>query len=339
MISMSFKKNTEVPSLVRSLTAIALVGATATICNLVQAQTTAPWPSKPISLVVTYPPGGGADAMARLIAPKLGEALGQNVIVENKPGAGGQIGAAAVAKAAPDGHTLMLDASSFAVNPALYPKLPYDTEKAFRPIGVIALFPNVVLVNAQFPAKNVAELITTARSKKDAVSFASSGNGSAQHLAGALFESAAKVDMVHVPYKGGGPALNDVIGGQVPLFFGNLASTLPHIQSGKLRALAVTSAKRSTILPDVPSLAEAGVAGAEVYEWNVVLAPAGTPEAVIGKVSAALQKALDAPDVKARIAQLGGDIQKGGPDAAQSFLKEQMALWARVVKARGITLE
>ncbi len=331
-------KKEQKPIVLWSLSAIILV-VIAAITTPLLAQTAAPWPSKPISLVVTYPPGGGADAMARLIAPKLGEALGQTVIVENKPGAGGQIGAAAVAKAAPDGHTLMLDASSFAVNPSLYPRLPYDTEKAFRAIGVIALFPNVVLVNAQFPAKNVAELTAAARAKKDGVSFASSGNGSAQHLAGALFESAAKVEMVHVPYKGGGPALNDVIGGQVPLFFGNLASTLQHIQSGKLRALAVTSGKRTPILPDVPTLAEAGVPGAEVYEWNVVLAPAGTPEAVVGRLSAALQKALEAPEVKARIAQLGGEIQKGGPDAAQAFVQQQIALWARVTKARGITIE
>lgn len=303
------------------------------------AQTPAPWPSKPISLVVTYPPGGGADAMARLIAPKLGEALGQNVIVENKPGASGQIGAAAVAKATPDGHTLMLDASSFAVNPALYPKLPYDTDKAFRPVGIIALFPNVVLVNAQFPAKSATELVNAAKVRKDAVAYASSGNGSAQHLAGAMFESAARVEMAHIPYKGGGPALNDVIGGQVPVFFGNLASTVGHIQGGKLRALAVTSAKRSAILPDVPTLAEAGVPGAEVYEWNVVLAPAGTPDAVVAKLSAALQSALEAPDVKARIAQLGGDIQKGGPESAQTFVRSQMGLWARVVKERGIALE
>ncbi|CAM3374476.1 tripartite tricarboxylate transporter substrate binding protein [Polaromonas hydrogenivorans] len=306
---------------------------------LASAQAALPWPSKPITLVVTYPPGGGADAMARLIAPRLGEALGQNVIVENKPGAGGQIGAASVAKAVPDGHTLMLDASSFAVNPSLYRKLPYDADKAFRTIGVIALFPNVVLVNAQFPAKNVGELMAAARAKPGAVSFASSGNGSAQHLAGALFASAAKVDMVHIPYKGGGPALNDVIGGQVPLFFGNLASTLPHIQGGKLRALAVTSARRSPILPDVPTLAEAGISGAEVYEWNAVFAPAGTPEAVVSKLSAALKKALDAPDVKARIAQLGGEIQQGGPDTAQRFVREQTALWAHVVKASGISLD
>jgi tripartite-type tricarboxylate transporter receptor subunit TctC len=171
------------------------------------------------------------------------------------------------------------------------------------------------------------------------VAFASSGNGSAQHLAGALFESAAKVEMAHIPYKGGGPALNDVIGGQVPVFFGNLASTLQHIQSGKLRALAVTSAQRSAILPDVPTLAQAGVAGAEVYEWNVVLAPAGTPDAVVAKLSAALQKTLSAPEVMARIAQLGGDLQKGTPESAQQFISQQMRLWARVVKERGISME
>jgi tripartite-type tricarboxylate transporter receptor subunit TctC len=299
----------------------------------------AAWPTKPITLIVTYPPGGGADAMARLIAPKLGETLGQNVIVDNRPGAGGQIGASFVAKAAPDGHTLMLDASSFAVNPALYPKLPYDSSKAFRAIGVIAQFPNVVLVNAQFPAKSVAELIALAGARKDAVSFASSGNGSAQHLAGALFESETRVDMVHVPYKGGGPALNDVIGGQVPLFFGNVASTLQHVQSGKLRALAVTSAKRSSMLPGVPTLAEAGVKGAKIYEWNALFAPAGTPEPVVQKLSAALRKAIDAPEVKARIAQLGGEPQRMTPDAAQDFIRAQMSQWERVIKEQHITAE
>ena len=170
------------------------------------------WPTKPISLIVTYPPGGGADAMARLVAPKMAEVLGQNVVVENRPGASGQIGASAVAKAAADGYTLMLDASSFAVNPALFPKLPYDSSKAFKPIGVMALVPNVVLVNAQVPAKNIAELIALAKSRKDAIAYASSGNGSAQHLAGALFESAANVDMVHIPFRGGAPAIQSVFG-------------------------------------------------------------------------------------------------------------------------------
>jgi tripartite-type tricarboxylate transporter receptor subunit TctC len=299
----------------------------------------AAYPSKPITLVVTYPPGGGADAMARLIAPRMADALGQSIVVENRPGASGQIGAAAVAKAPPDGYTLMLDASSFSVNPSLYPKLPYDSSKAFLPIGVIALFPNVVLVNANFPAKNMAELTAAARKSKDAVSYASSGNGSAQHLAGALFESAAKVDMVHVPYKGGGPALNDVIGGQVPLFFGNLASTLQHIQSGKLRALAVTSEKRSSILPDVPTLGEAGLKGTEIYEWNAVFAPANTPEPVMKKLATAFQQALDAPEVKARVAQLGGEIQKGSPEQAKKFIEQQTSLWGLVIKERKITVE
>ena len=297
------------------------------------------YPTKPITLVVTYPPGGGADAMARLLAPKMGEALGQTVVVENRGGASGQIGAAAVAKANPDGYTLMLDASSFSVNPSLYPKLPYDSLKAFQPIGVVALFPNVVLVNANFPAKNMSELTAAARKAKDAVSYASSGNGSAQHLAGALFESAAKVDMIHVPYKGGGPALNDVIGGQVPLFFGNLASTLQHVQSGKLKALAVTSSKRSPILPDVPTLSESGLKGAEIYEWNAVFAPANTPEPVIKKLAAAFQQALDAPEVKARVAQLGGELQKSSPEQARTFVEQQVNLWGKVVKERKITIE
>ncbi len=297
------------------------------------------FPSKPITLIVTYPAGGGADAMARLIAPKMGEALGQNIIVENKPGASGQIGASAVAKAAPDGYTLMLDASSFSVNPALYQKLPYDSEKAFRPIGVIALFPNVMLVNPNFPAKSVSDVVAIAKQKKDAVSFASSGNGSAQHLAGALFESTANVDMVHVPYKGGGPALIDVIGGQVPIFFGNLASTLQHIQSGKLRALAVTSNKRSPILPDAPTIAESGVGGYEVYEWNALFAPAGTPDAIVEKISTAFIKTLSAPEVKSRIAQLGGELRANAPEEAQKFIAQQTELWARVVKARNIKVE
>ncbi|HOB02867.1 MAG TPA: tripartite tricarboxylate transporter substrate binding protein [Casimicrobium huifangae] len=308
----------------------------AIVAGAAHAQT---WPTKPITLVVTYPAGGGADTMARLIAPKLGEALGQPVIIENKPGASGQIGASAVAKAAPDGYTLMLDASSFAVNPALFPRLPYDSDKAFRPVGVIALFPNVLLVNPSVPAASVKELVALAKAKKNGVSYASSGNGSAQHLAGAMFESAAGVDMLHVPYKGGAPALNDVIGGQVPVFFGNLASTLQHVQAGKLKPLAVTSARRSPILPAVPTMAEAGVAGYEVYEWNVLFAPAGTSEAIIGKLAAALQKTLDAADVKARIAQLGGEIQTARPDAAQQFVRQQTTLWARLVRERGISVD
>ncbi len=326
-------------SLTKNFRNLSLLVLGSLVGSLALAQAGGNYPSKPVTLVVTYPPGGGADAMARLLAPKMSEALGQNVVVDNKPGAGGQIGAAAVAKAAPDGYTLMLDASSFAVTPSLYPKLPYDPMKAFKPIGVVALFPNVVLVNANFSAQNVTDLISISKKAKDSVSYASSGNGSAQHLAGALFESATGVDMVHVPYKGGGPALNDVIGGQVPLFFGNLASTLQHVQSGKLRALAVTSAKRSQILPGVPTLSEVGVKGAEIYEWNAVFVPAGTPQAVVSKIASAFQHALDAPEVKQRIAQLGGEIQRSSPEQSQVFIEQQVTLWGRVIKERKITTE
>ena len=306
---------------------------------LVLAQTSGNYPNKTISLVVTYPPGGGADAMARLIAPKMSEVLGQSVVVENKPGAGGQIGAAAVAKAAPDGYTLMLDASSFAVNPSLYPKLAYDPMRDFKPVGMVALFPNVVLVNAQFPVQNTADLIALAKKEKNSVAYASSGNGSAQHLAGALFESITGVDMVHVPYKGAAPALNDVIGGQVPVFFGNLASTLQHVQSGKLRALALTSTKRSAALPGVPTLSEAGIKGAEIYEWNAVFVPSGTPQGVIGKIVMALQHALDAPEVKQRIAQLGGEMQRSTPEQTFTFIEQQVALWGRVIRERKISVD
>lgn len=307
--------------------------------NLVAAQSAGTYPNKPIVLVVTYPPGGGADAMARLVAPRMADVLKQSVVVENRPGASGQIGAASVARANPDGYTIMLDASSFAVNPSLFKKLPYDSLKAFKPIGVIALFPNVVLVNSGFPAQSVKDLISASKKHTNAVAYASSGNGSAQHLAGALFETAAKVELLHIPYKGGGPALADVMAGHVPLFFGNLASSLPHIQSGKLRALAVTSAKRSPILPNVPTLAEAGIRDAEIYEWNAIFVPAGTPDAIVSKLSEALQMALEHNDVKARIAQLGGDMRHNSPNQAQSFIQEQVNLWARVIKERNITTD
>jgi tripartite-type tricarboxylate transporter receptor subunit TctC len=289
---------------------------------------------KTITLVVSYPTGGGADAMARLIAPKLAEVLGQPVIVDNRPGASGTIAAGQVARAAPDGATLLLDASSFAVNPALFPKLPYDSEKAFVPIAVLAQFPNVLVCNPGFEAKSVADVIRLARAKPDAIAYASSGNGSAQHLAGALFEQLAKVKLVHVPYRGGGPALNDVMGGVVPLFFANVASSLGQIQSGRLRPLAVTSPLRCRALPEVPTMAQAGVAGHEVFEWNPILAPAGITPAVRDKLVAAVSRVMVDPEVLGRVRTLGGDVFAGNP---AQFLSAQQALWARVVRERGIT--
>lgn len=291
---------------------------------------------KPITLVVSYPAGGGADAMARLIAPKMAEALGQPVIVDNKPGASGTIAAMQVARATPDGATLLLDASSFAVNPALFQKLPYDSDKAFVPIAVLAQFPNVLVCTPGFEAKTVADVLKLARAKPGSLAYASSGNGSAQHLAGALFEQLAKVELTHVPYRGGGPALNDVIGGQVPLFFANVASSLGQIQTGRLRALAVTAATRCRALPEVPTMAQAGVPGYEVLEWNPILAPAGMAPAVRDKLAAAVARAMADAEVLGRIRALGGDVFTGDP---ARFLAAQQALWARVVKERGITRE
>jgi tripartite-type tricarboxylate transporter receptor subunit TctC len=291
---------------------------------------------KAITLVVSYPAGGGADAMARLIAPKLAEALGQPVVVDNRAGASGTIAAGLVARAAPDGTTLLLDASSFAVNPALFQKLPYDDEKAFVPIAVLAQFPNVLVCTPGFEARSVADVLKLARARPNSIAYASSGNGSAQHLAGALFEQLAKIDLTHVPYRGGGPAMNDVMGGQVPLFFANVASGLGQIQSGRLRPLAVTAATRCRALPDVPTMAEAGVPGHEVLEWNPILAPAGIAPAVRDKLAAAVARAMGDPEVLGRVRALGGDVFTGNP---AQFLKAQRALWARVVKDRGITRE
>lgn len=293
---------------------------------------------KPVSLVVSYPVGGGADLMARLIAPRLAESLGQPVIVENKPGAGGQVAGAHVAKAAADGATLLFDASNYAVAPSLYPRMSYEPGKVFTPIAVLALFPNVV-VHPPFAAAAVRDVVAAARTKPGALAFASSGNGSAQHLAGALFEDLAKVDLMHVPYRGGGPALSDVIGGQVPLFFANLASSLAHIQSGRLRALAVTSRKRSAALPDVPTMQEAGVAAYELYEWNPLLAPAGIDADTRRQLVAAVAHAMAAPEVQERIRALGGEPFTGGVDAAEAFLRDQQQLWSRVVRERNIKVE
>ena len=294
---------------------------------------------KPITLLVSYPAGGGADVMARLIAPRISDALGQPVIVENKPGASGTIAAAQVARAAPDGTTLLLDASSFAVNPALFDKLPYDTATAFAPLAVLALYPNVLVCTPSFEAKTLADVLRMARAQPGKLAYASSGNGSAQHLAGALFEAIAKVEMTHIPYRGGGPALNDVMGGQVPLFFANVASSLGHIQSGRLRPLAVTSRLRSRALPELPSMDEAGLKGYEVLEWNPVLAPAAVPAPVRAKLAGAIRKAMADPEVLARVRAFGGEAFGGGEAEAAAFLKGQQALWARVVRERRIMRE
>lgn len=293
---------------------------------------------KPIAIVVSYPVGGGADLMARLIAPKLAEVLGQPVVVENKPGASGTIAAGFVARAQPDGTTLLLDASSFAVNPSLIAKLPYDSVTSFTPLAVLALYPNVLVCHPGFEAKSVADVIRLSKAKPNSVAYASSGNGSAQHLAGALFESLAKIELNHVPYRGGGPALNDVMAGQVPLFFANVASSLPLIKAGKLRPLAVTAKLRTRALPDIPTMTEAGVNEHVVLEWNPVLAPSGISPEVKVKLRGALLKVMQDPEVLGRVRALGGDLFNFGPEGStDAFLKDQANVWSKLIRARGIT--
>jgi tripartite-type tricarboxylate transporter receptor subunit TctC len=307
-----------------------------TTVSMTQAQE---WPARPINLIVSYPPGGTADLMARTIATPLGKILGTSIVVENKPGASGQIAASYVAKANPDGYTLMLDASSYSVNPSLFPKLPYDPNKDFKTLGILAQYPNVLLVNPSFPAKSVKELVSMAKAKPNSIAYASSGNGSAQHLAGALFEIQAGVEMQHIPYKGGGPALNDVLGGQVPVFFGSVASTKQYVDTGKLNALAVTGKKRASSMPTVPTMAEAGVAGYEVYEWNGIFAPAATPAAIVLKVSEAITKVMQTPEVRDKVISLGGEIFQGNANEADKFIKAQMVEWARLVKSGKISVD
>lgn len=297
------------------------------------------YPTKPVKIIVTYPPGGGADIMARLIAQKLSVSLGQSFVVENKPGASGQIAAQAVAKSDPDGYTLMVDASSYAVNPTLYPKLPYDPLKTFAPISTLALFPNMLVVSPGFPVSSVKELVAMAKAKPGSISYASSGNGSAQHLSGELFKQQAGVDLQHVAYKGGGPAMNDVIAGHVPVFFANMASGLGHVKSGKLKALASTGAKRSPNMPNLPTMEEAGVPGYEVYEWNVLVAPAGTPPAIVNKLHAEVKKVLEMKDVRERLDGLGAEIVASNPAETEKFLKGQIDKWGKVIKAGNIKVD
>jgi len=311
----------------------------AVVCALPFLAYSQSYPVKPIRLIVTYPAGGGADAMARLVSPKLSEALGQPVLVENRGGASGTIAAEQVAKSPPDGYTLMLDATAYAVNPSLYPKLPYDPDKAFAPVTLLALFPNILVVHPAYPVTSVGQLIEKAKAEPGKIAFASSGNGSAQHLAAELFRQRAGLDMVHVPYKGGGPALIDVMGGQVPVYFGNMASALPHVRNGKLKALAVTGAKRSPAAPELPTVAESGMPGYQVYEWNAIFAPAGTPVAVINRLHSEISKVVKIPDVRDRILALGGEIVASSPAELGAWVREQSASWSRVVRAANIKAE
>ena len=296
------------------------------------------YPSKPIRMIVPYSPGGGADTTARLIAKRVSETLGQQVVVENRTGGGGAIGADFVAKAAPDGYTILFDASGIVINTALR-KLPFDLVKDLTPVTLVVTAPMVLVVPPNAPYKTVAEYIQHAKSSPNKVAIASSGAGSAQHFAAELFSAAAGFGMLHVPYKGGAPAMTDVMGGQVGAYFANVASASGHIKSGKLRALGVTSAKRVATLPEVPTLAEGGVTGYNVAEWNAVFVPARTPEPIVQRLASEISSALRQPEIRQSIEQFGLEPVGNTPEQFASFIRDDIAKWTSLIKTNKIELE
>ena len=309
----------------------------ALVASLACAQT---YPTKPIRLVVPFPPGGATDILARDVAQKLTEAWGQSVIVDNRPGAGGNIGSELVAKSAPDGYTLeMGTVGTHAINASLYAKMPYDHVKDFTPVILVAGVPNVLVVNPSVPANSVADLIAYAKANPGKLNFASSGNGTSIHLSGELFKVMAGVQITHIPYKGSAPALQDLLAGQVQMMFDNLPPSLPQIKAGKLRALAVTSATRAPALPEVPTLAESGLPGFEASSWFGILVPAGTPAPIVAKLNAEIAKWLATPEAKEKLAKQGANAAGGTPDDFAKHIAAETAKWAKVVKDSGAKID
>ncbi|WP_431509477.1 tripartite tricarboxylate transporter substrate binding protein [Variovorax sp. DAIF25] len=297
------------------------------------------YPTKPVKLVVPYPPGGPTDIVARIVAQKLSEQTGQQFIVDNRPGAGGNTGAEFVARSAPDGYTLVVATTAHAINPSLFKHLGYRVTKDLAPVSLLTSGPLVIVANPELPAKNVAELIALAKAKPGQLNFASSGNGQSTHLSAELFASMAGVKMTHVPYKGSAPALTDVMGGQAQLMFDTMLSAMPHVKGGKLKALAVTGAKRSPAAPELPTVAESGLPGYEAIAWNGLLAPAGTPPETIARLSAELRKALTLPEVREKFEAQGFAATWNTPEAFGGFLQAEVEKWAQVVKVSGATLD
>jgi tripartite-type tricarboxylate transporter receptor subunit TctC len=315
----------------RWLAASLVAAAFTALPGLVAAQG---YPARPMRLVVPFPPGGSTDILARALGQKLAEVWGQQVIVDNRPGAGGSIGAEAVAKAAPDGYTLLMaHIGTLAVNPALYPKLGYDAAKDFAPVSLVAIVPNVLVVHPSVPAKNVAELIDYARKNPGKLNYSSGGNGSAAHLAMEYFKLQTKTDIVHVPYKGTVPAVTDLIAGQVSLTMTGAPAVMPHAQSGKLRALGVSSTARLDAFAQVPTIAESGVPGFDATQWYGVVAPAGTPADIIAKLNAAIVAIMSSREMKDRLNTEGAIASVTSPEAFAAFIDAERKRWAAVVKA------
>jgi len=297
-----------------------------------------PYPNRPVRLVVPLSPGGFADTPARIITPHLSEALGQQVFVDNRPGAGATIGTDFVAKSKPDGYTLLFTGTPHVISPALYKNLPYDPLKDFESVLMVASGPYVLVVNPQLPVRSVQELIALAKAQPGKIDYASSGNGSAQHLVSALFASMAGIDLNHVPYKGSGPAMQDLLSGQVKVSFAGIPNVMPHVKAGKLRALAVSTPKRATDLPDVPTVAEAGVPGYDATLWLAVLAPAGTPSEIVQKLYTETAKVLRTPEVQQAIAPTGVEVSILGPHELPAFMRAEYEKWSKVARDTGATV-
>jgi tripartite-type tricarboxylate transporter receptor subunit TctC len=302
-------------------------------------QSSEPYPSKPVRLILPFPPGGGTDILGRLIGERLAANLGQPVVVDNRGGAGGNLGAEAAARAAPDGYTLLLAAPTIAISPSLYAKLAYDPLKDLAPISLVATVPNVMVTHPSVPARTLQEFIALAKAKPGELNFGSGGRGTSNHLGGELFNLVAGVKLVHVPYKGVNLAMNDVLAGNVQLVLIGIPAVAPHIRSGRLRALAVVAPQRASALPDVPTAAEAGLPGFEVTTWYGVLAPAGTPRAIIVRLNSELVRIMHMPELQPRLADMATEPRTGTPEEFGAYLREEIAKWAEVIRKAGIRPE
>ncbi len=323
--------------MIRSVQGVLLGSVLAVLAAGSQAQT---YPSRPIRLVVPFPAAGTTDILAREVGQRLSATFGQSVVIDNRPGAGGNIGSDLVAKSAPDGYTLLMGTvGTHAINPNLYAKMPYDHLKDFVPVVLVASVPNVLEVTPSLPVHSVADLIRLAKAKPGQINFASSGSGTSIHLSGELFKAMAGVDMTHVPYKGSAPALTDLIGGQVQVMFDNLPSSLPQIKAGKLRAIAVTSAQRAPALPDIPTIAESGLPGFEATSWFGILAPAGTSPAIVARINADVNQWLQSPEAKEKLLAQGAAAAGGSPEQFGAYIRAETEKWAKVVKASGARVD
>jgi len=322
--------------LLRALRLLSLAMAPALSPCPVSAQTPDAWPSKPLRFILPFPPGGGTDILGRIISERLSANLGQPVVTENRGGAGGNVGAEAAAKSAPDGYTIVLVAPSLTISPSLYSKLNYDPVKDFAPVSLVATVPNVMVTHPSVPANTLAEFIRLAKTKPGEMNFGSGGSGTSNHLAGELFNIVAGVRLVHVPYKGVNLAMNDVLAGQIQLVVIGVPAVAPHIKAGKLRALALVAPQRAPALPEVPTAAEAGLPNFEVTTWYGILAPAGTPKTILTRLNAELVKIMHAPELKERLAAMATDPATSTPEEFADYIKREIAKWGEVVRQAGL---